>query len=166
VSSGESRLNYLAGETAQLVNDAKRDAEKYQLFAPEGEPQPITAVDGQLTVRFTEQVGSYRLKGDRDGPIVRGFAVNGHPHVSQLERVTIEQLDQILGVDRYELARGRNEIEFGVRKKRLGQEFFPLLIALVAIVLALEHVLANRFYGRKAKPGDASSAAAGGMEAA
>ena len=166
VSSGESRLNYLAGETAQLVNDAKRDTEKYQLFAPEGAPQPITAVDGQLTVRFTEQVGPYRLKGDRDGPIVRGFAVNGHPHVSQLGRVTIEQLDQILGVDRYELARGRNEIEFGVRKKRLGQEFFPLLIALVAIVLALEHVLANRFYGRKAEPGDASSAAAGGMEAA
>jgi len=165
VRSGESRLNYLAGETVQLVNDAKRDAERYQLFAPQGEPQPVNAVEGRLTVKFTEEVGAYRLKGEREGPVIRGFSVNGHAHQSQLARVTVEHLDKLLGTDRYQLARGRDEIQFGVRQKRLGQEFFPLLILLVAIVLALEHVLANRFYGRAADSGSPGTMAARTVEA-
>lgn len=165
VSSGESRLNYLAGETVQLVNDPERDAEKYQLFAPQGEPQPINAVEGHLTVRFTEDVGAYRLKGEREGPVVRGFSVNGHAHQSQLSRISIKQLDSLLGAERYQLARGRDEIQFGIRQKRLGQEFFPLLILLVAIVLALEHVLANRFYGRSSDPESARGMVAGTAEA-
>ena len=165
VSSGESRLNYLAGETAMLTNDSKHDADRYQLFAPQGEPQPVNAVDGRLTVKFTEDVGPYRLKGERNGPVIRGFSVNGHAHQSQLARVTREQLDQILGAERYQLARGRSEIQFGVRQKRLGQEFFPLLMLLVAIVLALEHVLANRFYGRLENPDAAGTVAAGRLGA-
>ena len=165
VSSGESRLNYLAGETALLANNTKHDADRYQLFAPQGEPQPVNAVDGRLTVKFTEEVGPYRLKGDQGGPVIRGFSVNGHTHESQLARVTREQLDQLLGENRYQLARGRNEIEFGVRQKRLGQEFFPLLMLLVAIVLALEHVLANRFYGRSENPDPAGSRVAGRLGA-
>jgi hypothetical protein len=154
-------LNYLAGETAVLSNDTKYDADRYQLFAPQGEPQPVNAVDGRLTVKFTEEVGPYRLKGEHNGPVIRGFSINGHPHESQLARVTPEQLDQLLGAERYQLARGRSEIEFGVRQKRLGQEFFPLLMLLVAIVLALEHVLANRFYGRSVNPNPAGPMTAG-----
>jgi hypothetical protein len=122
-------------------------------------------VEGHLTVRFTEDVGAYRLKGEREGPVVRGFSVNGHAHQSQLSRISIKQLDSLLGAERYQLARGRNEIQFGIRQKRLGQEFFPLLILLVAIVLALEHVLANRFYGRSSGPESARAMVAGTAEA-
>ena len=43
----------------------------------------------------------------------------------------------------------QEEIEFGVRNKRIGQEFYPFLIMLLALVLALEQTLANRFYRKE-----------------
>ena len=154
VSGGESSLNYLAGDTAELDNDEGQFEQSYQLFAPEGEPQPVTAVNQKVTIRFTEQLGSYRLKSESEQPVLRGFSVNGHASQSRLARIAPSQLDQRLGEERYQLARSRSEIQFGVRRKRLGQEFFPLLIGLVALVLALEYVMANRFYGRNSMATD------------
>jgi hypothetical protein len=55
-------------------------------------------------------------------------------------------LDEILGVGRYQFARSKDEIVLGVGEARMGREFFPLLIVLVALVLGLEHLLASRFY--------------------
>jgi hypothetical protein len=151
VSGGESRLNYRTGEVATLVNDASRDPERYQLFPPSENPQEVVARQGTLTVGFTEQPGAYRLKGQRGGPIVRGFAVNLSGSAGDLTRLSRDRLREMLGEDGFRYARNREEIVLEVGEARSGREFYPFLLVIVVIVLGLEQTLANRFY-RKAEP--------------
>jgi hypothetical protein len=106
----------------------------------------VLARDGRLTVRFTEQPGAYRLRGQKNGPLVRGFAVNFSGDTSDLSRLPRQRLDELLGADRYQLARNQDELNRAVGADRIGSEFYPLLITLMAFVLGFEHLLANRFY--------------------
>jgi hypothetical protein len=146
VDTAGIKLNYLAGETAVLPNNPDRHPDRYQLFTPLGQPQESLASDGRVVVRFTEYAGAYRLRGYRDGPVVRGFSVNFPESASRLQRIDRARLDTLLGADRYHFARDRDEIVLGVGKARLGFEFYPWLICLVALLLGMEQLLANRFY--------------------
>ena len=96
-AAGRSRLNLLAGETAVLPNDPAEFPERYQLFTPLDQPQDVLARDGRVTVRFTDNPGAYRLRGQKGGPIVRGFAVNLTGDTSDLTRLPPEKLDELLG---------------------------------------------------------------------
>ena len=147
VDGAESRLNYVAGETVSLPNDPARQPQRYQLFPPSGLLQDVVPGSGDVTIKTTEKAGAYRLKGYRGEPVVRGFAVNFAAHHSELERLPRQQLDEVLGPDRYRYARNRNDIELKVGQGRVGREFFPILVAALALVLGLEQLLANRFYG-------------------
>ena len=146
VGAGQTRLNYQAGETAVLPNDPARHPERYQLFSPLEEPQDVLARDERVTVRFTDNAGAYRLRGKRDGPLVRGFAVNYGPDVGDLSRMPQEKLTDLLGKDRFQFARSREEINRAVGVDRIGSEFYPLLVTLMALTLGMEHLLANKFY--------------------
>jgi hypothetical protein len=148
VKSGQTRLNLLAGETAVLPNDPTEYPDRYQLFTPLDQPQDVLASGGRVTIRFTEQPGAYRLRGQKNGPLVRGFAVNLAGDTSDLTRLPRERLDEILGRGRYKLARSKDEIDRAVGTDRIGSEFYPLLVTLLACLLGMEHVLANRFYRR------------------
>lgn len=146
VDSGGTKLNYVVGETAMLPNSSERYPERYQLFTPLGQPQDVTAAEGKIVVKFTEYPGAYRLKGNLAGPVGRGFSVNLPRAASDLERLSRDELNGMLGPDRYHFARSKDEIVLGVGEARMGREFYPFLILVVGLVLALEHVLANRFY--------------------
>ncbi len=146
VGAGQTRLNYQAGETAVLPNDPAKDPERYQLFSPLEEPQDVLAREERVTVRFTDNAGAYRLRGQRGGPLVRGFAVNFGPDVGDLARLPREQLDDLLGKERFQFARSREEINRAVGVDRIGSEFYPLLMTLLALTLGMEHLLANKFY--------------------
>ena len=149
VRSGQARLNLLAGETAVLPNDAADYPDRYQVFTPLDQPQDVLAKDGRLTIRFTDQPGTYRLRGQKDGPLVRGFAVNLAGDTSDLSRLARERLDELLGRGRYHLARNQGEIDRAVGADRIGSEFYPLVVTLLAVALGLEHLLANRFYRKE-----------------
>lgn len=149
VKSGQTRLNLLAGEAAVLPNDAAEFPERYQLFTPLDQPQDVLARGGTITIRFTDNPGAYRLRGQKGGPVVRGFAVNLPADSSDLSRLPREKLDELLGKDRYQLARNQDEIDRAVGNDRIGSEFYPLLAVLLVVALGLEHVLANRFYRKE-----------------
>ena len=148
VRSGQSRLNLLAGETVVLPNDPAEYPDRYQLFTPLDQPQDVLARDGRVTIRFTEHPGAYRLRGQKQAPLVRGFAVNLSGDTSDLTRLPRERFDEILGRGRYQIAKSQDEIDRAVGNDRIGSEFYPLLVTLLACVLGIEHVLANRFYRR------------------
>src|SRR5262245_10192887 len=148
VRSSQSHLNVLAGDTIVLPNDPADYPDRYQLFTPLDQPQDVLATSGRVTVRFTEHAGAYRLRGQKTSPIVRGFAVNLSGDTSDLTRLSRERLDEILGRGRYQIARSQSEINRAVGTDRIGSEFYPLLVALLALTLGLEHLLANRFYQR------------------
>ena len=149
VGSGQTRLNLQAGQTAVLPNDEAEYPARYQLFTPLDQPQDLPARDGRVTVRFTDNPGAYRLRGQKDGPLVRGFAVNLSQETSDLARLPAGQLDELLGKGRYQLARDKEQIDRAVGNDRVGSEFYPLLATLLALVLGLEHVLGNRFYPKE-----------------
>ena len=146
VRSGQSRLNISAGDAAVLPNDPAEYPERYQLFTPLDQPQDVLARDGRVSIRFTDQPGAYRLRGQKAGPIVRGFAVNLPADTSDLTRLPKGGLDAVLGKGRYQIARDQDEIDRAVGNDRIGSEFYPLLVTMLAVALGLEHVLANRFY--------------------
>ena len=58
-------------------------------------------------------------------------------------------MDELFGENRYKLARSRKDIQREVGESRVGREFYPYLLVLLALVLSLEHLLANRFYRRQ-----------------
>jgi hypothetical protein len=146
VKSQATRLNLLCGQTAVLPNEAGRYPQRYQLFPPSEQPQDVLANDGQLTIRFTLQPGLYRLRGQLEGPVSRGLAINLAPEHSQLARLSPAELDERLGPGRYRLARTTDELNRAVGTDRVGVEFYPLLALLLALALGLEHLLSNRFY--------------------
>lgn len=151
VGTGEVRLNYQTGETAVLTNDPALFPERYQLFTPLDEPVDVLSRDERVTVRFTDNPGAYRLRGQRGGPLVRGFAVNLAADLGDLTRLPKEKLEDLLGKDRFQFARSREEINRAVGTDRIGSEFYPLLVTLLALVLGLEQTLANRFYKEDAR---------------
>ena len=143
--SGDRKLNYVAGNRVILPN-AELDPPRYQMFPPSGDPVSVIARSGRVSIRFTERPGAYRLRGNRGGDVVRGFAVNLPPSLTRLERIQSGRLDEFLGADRYVLSKDQNDIEVGVGNTRRGREFYPYLILALAVVFGLEQFLSNRFY--------------------
>jgi hypothetical protein len=147
---GESAsLNYYAGQTAVTPLDPQRSFGSYVLTGPDGAdvrlaPDPKQNV---LVVAATEQAGNYRIQagGSSDG-VDRGFSVNLTPEQTRLDRLPEEELARVFGPLPYRLARNREQIETNISTGRVGRELFSLLIVVAALALALEHVVANRFY--------------------
>ncbi len=148
VQQGNSRLNFLVGESVSLSNDPQRSPERYQLFAPDDLPHDVIARDSRLAMGAPERAGTYYLKGNRGGVIQRGFSVNLPYAASDLTRITPDRLDALLGAGKYRIARSQQEIVREVGEARIGREFYPYLLLILAFMLAVEHVLANRFYRR------------------
>jgi hypothetical protein len=104
---------------------------------------------GEDTVAFaaTDRPGNYRVAaGGRTGALKRGFSVNLPPETSRLARVDPERIAEALGKERVRFARERDEIEVSVGLGRVGRELFPWMIGALVVILAGEHVVANRFY--------------------
>ena len=75
---------------------------------------------------------------------------------TRLERIDAESLNEWFGQDGYRLARGREELNRDLGEARIGHEMYPWLMVLLVLLLALEHVLANRFYNRRSALAGAS----------
>ena len=153
VGTGADRLNIGIGQTASMDNDPSTQPEVYTVFTPDAEKLPTEskAVDDIVKFRFTELPGHYRFLGNLLGlgRIQRGFSVNLSPSDTDLTRIVPEQLDELLGAENYQLARQREEIQRKQGAMREGQSFYPMLILLVLLILAVEHLMSNRFYGTR-----------------
>ncbi len=147
VGGSDQQLNYLAGQTAVLqLDDSQRRA--FMLFAPGGMSFPITAdlKRRELAITTTDQVGNYRLQAGGAGGVDLGFSVNYAPDQTRLDRLTDAELTGVFGTVKYRLAHTREQIDRDISMGRVGRELFPALILLVAVALALEMLVANRFY--------------------
>ena len=150
VGSSQQRLNYLVGQTAVLRLDPKTEHRSYGLTAPEGIRINLTPDLGRhlLMITSTDSAGHYRVTagGSRPSGVDQGFSVNLAPEQTELERMADEDLAEVFGPHDYHLARNREELEGKVSYERVGRQLFSTLIILVAAVLGIEHVMANRFY--------------------
>ncbi len=147
VGGSDQQLNYLAGQTAVLqLDDSQRRA--FMLFTPGGMSFPMTAdlKRRELAITTTDQVGNYRLQSGGAGGVDLGFSVNYALDQTRLDRLTDKELAGVFGPVKYRLAHTREQIDRDISMGRVGRELFPALILLLAVVLGLEMLVANRFY--------------------
>jgi cytochrome c-type biogenesis protein CcmH/NrfG len=113
----------------------------------------LNTIDNTIRYRFTDFPGHYRLKGVLDqGPVLRGFSVNLPEAATDLSRIEPDELDGVLGPERYQLARQKDEIQRQQGTTRIGQEFYPLLMLMMLIALGVEYLMSNRFYQSRRQP--------------
>ena len=165
VGANEQPLNYIAGDDAKLRLDAGQRIEEYLLNSPKGsdEFRKADPEKTSITVTSLTEIGNYRVE-NKANQLNRGFSVNMAARESILDRVDENELKAILAGTPFSLARNRDEINRKLTETRVGYELFPLLIALVAIILAVEHVLANRFYQNDGEEGEQEGWREGGKE--
>ena len=145
----DDSLSFQAGETVSLRLPPSQRVSSYVLYPPDDQSIRRTLPPGDDAIRIstTRQLGNYRVSsGGSTGQLKRGFSVNPPSEVSQLERVDPELLLETLPEKQVRIADTLTDVERYVDIGRSGQELFPYLIALVAIIWGTEHVLANRFY--------------------
>lgn len=148
-TSQASSLNGEVGESFFINSDDVNDPQRYALFRPENqEPLDIQVEKGRLFVDFTDRPGSYHLTGrnPQNEVVQRGFSVNVPNGVSELTRVGKPQLDTILGRGRYLVAETEDQIIRNQGQGRVGLEFYPSLIRLLAVLFVCEMLFSNFFY--------------------
>ena len=150
VQGDTESLNVQVGQTASFENDLREYPDRYdQVFSPQPDKAPasINAVGGKVRYRFTDYPGHYRLKGlFNDEVVLRGFSANLDQAATDLTRLLPDELDAFLGPDRYQLARQKSEIQRQQGAMRRGQEFYPLAVLMMLVVMAVEYLMSNRFY--------------------
>lgn len=148
VGSSDQQFNYLAGQTAVVRLDAAQQRRGYLLFAPDGTSSSYAAkLDRrELPITTTDQVGNYRLQAGGTSGVDLGFSVNYAADQTRLDRLSDQELSGVFGSVKYRLAQDRKQIDREISTGRVGRELFPPLILIVAILLGLEMLMANRFY--------------------
>jgi hypothetical protein len=149
VGGGQQQLNYYAGETVVLPVEEQARRWTWVLSKPDGVKSTIEPKGQELSIgtEEVEQAGDYRLQaGGRSSGVDRGFSVNLTPGQTRLDRVEESQLAELFGPFQPHVGRSLAEIEGGRTGDRVGRDLFPFAILFLAVVLAGEYVVANRFY--------------------
>jgi hypothetical protein len=151
VGSKDRQLNYFAGQTVTLQLDPEKEFRTYVLAPLDSDAPEVRLTPDlrrhMLTVTSTDDVGNYRVQaGGIASGVDLGFSVNLASAATELDRLSDEELAELFGPVPYRVARNRHQLEGDRTMQRVGRELFPLLIALLALTLGLEHVLSNRFY--------------------
>jgi hypothetical protein len=148
-AAGEAQLNYAAGQTVVLRLTPEEQVPSYALQMPDRSAVRQSLAPGQqdLSIAAAELLGNYRVRaGGKEGKLDRGFSVNLPAEITRLDRAAPDTMVKTLGEKRTRVARTREDIEIRIGLARTGRELFPWLILALAMVLAGEQLLANRFY--------------------
>src|SRR3954468_6851250 len=157
--AGRTQVNYLAGQTIVLPLSAEEQVSSYVLQLPDGNSmrQSLTSGQRNLSIATIEALGNYRVRaGGRQERLDRGFSVNAPAEMSRLVRVPAADAVKALGSERARVATNRDELPLRVGLGRIGREFFPILILIVALAMAAEQLLSNRFYASSGVAGQAA----------
>jgi len=149
--SSQQPLNYFAGQAVVIPLDPSKDLNTYLLRSPGAAQieQRLTPdrKENLLRVTATDAPGNYRVQaGGQTGGVDRGFSINLSRQDTDLERIGEDQLKELFGKHTFRLARDSSQLEGERIKERVGLDLFPYLAVLLAVILAAEHCLANRFY--------------------
>jgi hypothetical protein len=151
----ESVFNYQAGEEVVIRLDGRTPLRRYLLRKPGLQQLRREVPTGAriLTVDDANQVGHYEIVStEEEVKFGSGFSANPSPGESDLTRATKEQLDELLGEERYEVARSIEELERKVEYGRIGLEMFPFVLFFLITVFCAEHLTANYFYEAEQSP--------------
>jgi hypothetical protein len=154
--SEDQVFNFTGGQNVILKwpTDAKPGA-TYYLSGPDvsATDAVVRREEGQPYFRVgpekTGTAGSFTLQSE-DGKWSDGYSINAPVEESNLDRLPPEAVTELLGPDTVFPADKKLPLE-EILKGRFTQpiELFPFLMILLLLVLAVENLLANKFYRRK-----------------
>lgn len=141
-----SQWNFVVGESVRLAWKNAPENATYQLFTPDDTWQSLTAEnDGSMRPPFVEVPGIYRLRSLSTELPQTGFSMNLPVPATQLARSEPADLSTALQLADWQFSRTIPELRRSVRLRGSYEAYAPLLV-LLAVVLACEHIAANRFY--------------------
>ncbi|APZ92309.1 vWA domain-containing protein [Fuerstiella marisgermanici] len=141
--------NFTVGEPVEIQVPESERFSQYGLTRPRFRFTPGTLPFDQSSVLLTDinEAGHYQLRATDDGnSFTTDFAANNIDAESNLTRMSIESLNNILGEGRYARVNNPEELDRAVNIGRLGIEVFPVLMGLLIVLFAAEHLMANFFY--------------------
>ena len=132
----------------------------YQVYSLQGPglndaADNVKRPENQNQVKITQAVqpGNFLLR-DRDGNRVAGFSLNVPERESDLSRIPAEQIEALFGPGSVRAAKGDADLHDtlqGGGGRPVEVELFSWLMILLLLALALENLLANKFYRRPAQ---------------
>jgi hypothetical protein len=157
------KLNFIAGQEEPMV--ALPLAARFPSYTLSGPDQPENQIaapekQGELKLRQAEAPGNYLVKGwandvEANKPVVAAFSVNVPAEESDLTRVPVGEIESLLGPGAVIPAdRKANLHELFQDHWSEPLELFPLLMVIVLVILAVENLLANKFYRRDTNEGN------------
>ena len=155
--SDDQVFNFTAGQNVLMkwpAGDAKPGAIFY-LTGPDLTPADsvIKREAGQAFYRHgpekTGTAGSFTIQSE-DGTWRDGFSVNAPAEESNLERLPVEEIEKLFGAGAVSPASKELKLT-DILSGKFTQpiELFPFLMILLLMVLAVENLLANKFYRRR-----------------
>jgi hypothetical protein len=144
-------LNYPAGQVVSVVVPPSNRALKYTLLPPQlvGSDMLLERTRDQQVLEIDQAVtpGNYSVYDGEARQEIAKFSINARPEEADLSRADAEEIQKLLGPRAIvPIAQSSNLRE--VLQSQLPQpvELFFWLMVLVLFVLAVESLLANRFY--------------------
>src|SRR5262249_10193939 len=169
----ETNLNFLSGQLVTVPLPLQPRFPNYTLRGPglTGTQAILTRRDeqGELEVPQAVTPGTYDVIDPKNNATAQ-FSVNVPPEESQLARVPAERVEELFGAGSVVPVDRRTNLREALQN-RWGQpvELLPWLLIVVLLALAVENLLANKFYRQspaegtaprsQALPGNASPAA-------
>ena len=147
--AAEQHRNYVSGDPVDVRLVSKQPFTDLLLRRPGLRQDRRVIEPGQQSVLIDDAAapGHYHLLSHPDQRAFQaGFAVNLRDEESDLTPIPENDLDSILGDDRYSLVDSPGELQEAVQVGRLGVEVFPVLLGLLLLMFCAEHLMANFFY--------------------
>jgi hypothetical protein len=165
----DANFNHSAGSSVLVPLPLDRRFPTYTLQGPglTGADTAVTRPENANELRLTQpkEAGQYTLTGG-NREWVSQFSVNVPPaECVLLPRLGAEVVEELFGADSL-VALGQNRPLRDALEGQLRQpvELFPWLMLLLLVVLAVENLLANRFYRQKPQVGGEAAGAVASQE--
>ncbi|GAB5443513.1 MAG: hypothetical protein Fues2KO_38620 [Fuerstiella sp.] len=147
--------NFLVGQPVQIEVPPSRRFQQYAVARPrlrltEG---TLDFNEDSVLLQDIDEAGHYQIRSADEGNAwTFDFAANGLPDESNLQKISADELDEVLGEGRYSRVRDPQELDRAVNLGRLGIEVFPILMGLLVLLFISEHLMANYFYEEESSP--------------
>jgi hypothetical protein len=157
----EANFNYRCGQAVPVRLPGDSRLTSYTLVGPGISAQEALINrgenDSELSITKAVKEGNYRVMGE--GNTIGAFSLNVAPEESILDRVPAEKIEALFG----EGAVLPLDAKSNLREALQGHwsqpvELLPWLMIVVLLVLAVENLLANKFYRREPEEGEKAPA--------
>jgi len=148
----DANVNFLCGQSVPVVLAANVRFPSYTIIGPglKGQEAIVNRAEKQVELNITQaiQPGNYKLLGKE--AVISAFTLNVPPEENRLTRVPTEQIESLLGEGAVINADQKSDLSEALQNHwSQPVELLPTLMILLLLLLAVENLLANKFYRRE-----------------